>query len=137
MATFTEGGVRVDVTLRNLNVSSNDDMFSRTVEFTVQVWAAGAKSEAVDEWCETWGTDNMSGYEGFDAGDLYNLIDPDGVINPDELLALEGVCDSIWEEQVIDWFETVSGEIYTAQQSVIPEYIERANDGAFDKVVTA
>lgn len=137
MPTFTDGGVRVDVTLRNLNVTSSDDMFSRTVYFTVQVWAAGAKSEAVDEWCETWSAGSADGYEGFDAGDLFNLIDPEGDVDPDELLALEGVCDSIWEEQVIDWFATVSGEIFEAQQAVIPEYLQRANDGAFDKVVTA
>lgn len=131
MATFTDSGVRVDVTLRDLNISSGTDMYSRTVDFTVQVWALGAKSEATDGWHETWTARSACGEEGFSAGDLFNLIDQPEDIDDSDWFELEGTCDAIWD-RVLDWFAVVGGEIYSAQKAVVPEYIERANDGAFD-----
>lgn len=137
MTTFNEGGVTADITLTHAEVSGAHEYSTRTMHFTLVVSTPFNTSEEVHESTEWWYNDSSSGGEGFGGADLFNLIKrPEDPALEDAWFALEENCDDLWDE-VEFWFSNVAGEISAAQKAVVPEFIERANDGAFDRAVSA
>ena len=129
--TFKVGSVTAEVTITDVQIISAPEQWGRTVKFDITLWAFGYSKTEKGAETEQWMAGNASGGEGWSMSDLTGMLHADAFVSDGQLFKAEGDCDALWEE-IDEWFGDVASEISSAQQNLITEYIERANDGVFD-----